>query len=169
MTSELLNKLLRNSVLQVGYVRGDMITYQGYRADQWPWWCVHTPLHVIGSPIRPPVGHTEALSALLQSVEHLCPAHQGTWLCQMILNRCHIHRSIRKNVWGGHQYDLPSSGTGSISQGLIFSVSPLSQLRKKKECDNNNFVITVNLEVKMSLETASSCFWVIPFVTSLCS
>lgn len=115
-----------------------MITYQGYRVDQLPWWCVHTPPHVTGSPIRPPVGHTAAPSVLLQSVGHSCPTHQGMWLRQS--RDCQYFTdvpSIRKDVWE-HYHDLPSSGTGSISHGLIFSVSPLSQLRNKWRYNNDS-------------------------------
>lgn len=56
--------------------------------------------------------------------------------------------SMRKNVY--YYRDLPSSGTGSISHGLIFSVSPLSQLRKKQGYDNNDFASALNLTESVS-------------------
>lgn len=71
----------------------------------------------------------------------LVPSSSGNVAVPNDISRCHINTSTRK-IFGRHYHDLPSSGTGSISQGLIFSVSPLSQLRKKKGCDNNTFAIT---------------------------
>lgn len=130
------------------FSQGMMISYQVYRAGRWLWWCVRTPLHVCGSPIPHPEGHTEAPSVLLLPAGHSCLTRQGTWLHREGVKGKHIkivtvwnlakYEFVKKNMctisWVYYRHS-PSSGMGSMSQGLIFSVSPLSQLDRQNSDD----------------------------------
>lgn len=133
------------------FSQGVMISYQVCRAGRWPWWCVHTPLRVCGNPILHPEGHIEAPSVLLPPAVHSCPTRQGTWLQRngatgksilMVTLKFWNNEAVKKRkcvcmctrLWMNNRHS-PSSGMGSISQGLIFSVSPLSQLDRKHHGD----------------------------------
>ncbi len=125
----------------VYFSTGLLTSYRVCRAGRWLWWCVRTPLRVCGSPIPRPVGRTAAPSVPLPSAGRSCPTRQGTWLHRGRRQWSVKSRTLLRNdTWICKEWtskctsysDLPSSGMGSISQGLIFSVSPLSQLNEKQ-------------------------------------